>query len=186
MGQGSFSWALQLFSSPQIDASVCIDHFFEAHSTKERVYLNIDRAVYLDSGLATARGVVRDKAENWIADFHRFLDKCSGILDGLKLVQRKGHDQVVTFSDCLKVVKAIIGSSSTNSNSALIRRIHNILSQENQWTLRYISREQNQVIDYLAKQALIEKADMQVFDFSLERTHCPVDRDKYMSATFTQ
>ncbi|KAH1079951.1 hypothetical protein J1N35_019712 [Gossypium stocksii] len=68
----------------------------------------------------------------------RFLGKCSvfdaelwGILDRLKLIQRRGHDRVIIYTDCLEVVKAIRQSSSTSSNSALIRRIHNILSQEN-------------------------------------------------------
>lgn len=124
----------------------------------------------LDTGLATVGGIVRDKDGNRIAGFHRFLGKCSvfdadlwDILDGLKLVQRRGHDQVIILSDCLEVVKAILGSSSTSSNSALIRHIHTILSQETQWTLRFILREQNQVADCLAKQALIEKANMQVF-----------------------
>ncbi|MBA0730093.1 hypothetical protein Golax_025975 [Gossypium laxum] len=32
----------------------------------------------------------------------------------------------------LEVTKTILGNSSTASNSALIRRIHDILSQENQ------------------------------------------------------
>ncbi|MBA0689731.1 hypothetical protein Goari_007447 [Gossypium aridum] len=59
----------------------------------------------------------------------------------------------------MEVVKAILGSNSTVSNSALIRRIQSILAQENQWFLLYISREQNQVADYLAKQALTRKDD---------------------------
>ncbi|KAH1054918.1 hypothetical protein J1N35_032983 [Gossypium stocksii] len=48
----------------------------------------------------------------------------------LDLPQLGGYDQVIIFFDCLEVVKAILGSSSTTSNSARIRRIHNILSQE--------------------------------------------------------
>ncbi|KAK5839685.1 hypothetical protein PVK06_008512 [Gossypium arboreum] len=136
-----------------------------------RVFLNTDGAVQLDTGIAAARGIVRDNESNWIAGFHRFIGKFSvfdaeiwGILDGLRFVQRRGHDQVIILSNCLEVVKSIIGSSSTSSNSTLIRRIHTILSQETQWILRFIPREQNQVADCLAKQALIEKANMQVFD----------------------
>ncbi|MBA0718736.1 hypothetical protein Golax_006466 [Gossypium laxum] len=60
----------------------------------------------------------------------------------------------------MEVVKAILGSNSTVSNSSLIRRIQSILAQENQWFLLYISREQNQVADYLAKQALTRKDDL--------------------------
>ncbi|KAK5802987.1 hypothetical protein PVK06_030624 [Gossypium arboreum] len=164
-----------------------------AQVNQERVFLNTDGAVQLDTGLAAARGIVRDKKGNWIADFHRFIGKCSvfdakiwGILDGLKLVQRRGHDQVIILSDCLEVVKAIIGSSSTSSNSALVRRIHTILSQETQWILRFIPREQIQVVDCLAKQALIEKANMQVFDVPPKWSHGFIDRDKLMSDTLTQ
>ncbi|KAH1122786.1 hypothetical protein J1N35_005946 [Gossypium stocksii] len=108
-----------------------------------------------------------------------------GILDGLKLVQRRGFNQVVILSDCLEVVKAILGSSSANSNSALIRRIHNILSQQNQWILRYIPREQNQIANWLAKHALIGKATMQVFDVPPEGSSSIIESDKFMSDTFT-
>ncbi|KAG8473994.1 hypothetical protein CXB51_034000 [Gossypium anomalum] len=117
----------------------------------------------------------------------QFFDaKLWGILDGLKLVQRRGDDQVIIFTYSLKVIKAIIGSSSTNSNSALIRRIHNILTQENQWSLRYTPSEHNQVADYLAKQALIGKANIQVFDIPPEGASSLIDGDKHMIATFPQ
>ncbi|MBA0693317.1 hypothetical protein Goari_010807 [Gossypium aridum] len=59
--------------------------------------------------------------------------KLWGILDGLKLIQRRGHSSVVIHFDSLEVVKAIHGNISKISNSALIRRIHRILSQESQW-----------------------------------------------------
>ncbi|MBA0767989.1 hypothetical protein Gotri_016834, partial [Gossypium trilobum] len=71
----------------------------------------------------------------------------------------------LTQTDSLEVVKSILGSSSTESNSALIRRICNILSQENHWILRYIPREYNQVGDCLAKQALIEKTNLRCLMF---------------------
>ncbi|KAH1067026.1 hypothetical protein J1N35_032013 [Gossypium stocksii] len=94
----------------------------------------------LDTGLATAGGVVRDKEGQWIMGFHRFLGKCSvfnaelwGILEGLKLIRRLGYDHVIIHSNSLEVVKSILGSSSIASNSLLIRRIHNIMSQENHW-----------------------------------------------------
>ncbi|MBA0752032.1 hypothetical protein Gogos_000913 [Gossypium gossypioides] len=109
-----------------------------------------------------------------------------GILDGLKLVQRRGYDQVIIHSDSLEVVKGILGSSSTVSNSALIRRIHNILSQENQWFLRYIPSEQNQVADCLAKQTLIEKVNLQILDIPPEMVHTFFDRDKSTVVTFAQ
>ncbi|KAK5824613.1 hypothetical protein PVK06_019394 [Gossypium arboreum] len=79
------------------------------HIIKERVCLNTDGAVHLDSRLAAAWGIVRDKAGNWIGGFPRFL----------------------------------------------------------------------------AKQALIEKANMQEFDVLPKRTYSLIDKDKHMCATFT-
>ncbi|MBA0748236.1 hypothetical protein Gogos_005081, partial [Gossypium gossypioides] len=74
------------------------------------------------------------------------------IFEGLKLVQRRGHDCVIILSDSLDVVRAIQGSTSTTSNSTLIRRIQSILAQENLWVLHYIPREQNEVADCMAKE----------------------------------
>ncbi|KAK5776439.1 hypothetical protein PVK06_044398 [Gossypium arboreum] len=77
-----------------------------------------------------------------------------GALDGLKLIQRRGHDNVIIHSDSLEVVKAIHENDSKKPTSALLRRIHQILSQERQWIIRHIPREENQSADYLAKMAL--------------------------------
>ncbi|MBA0813460.1 hypothetical protein Gohar_027307 [Gossypium harknessii] len=85
----------------------------------------------LDSGYVAVEGVVRGKHGDWIIGYHR-----------------------------LEVVKAILGSTSTVSNSVLIRRIQNILALENQWFLWYIPKEQNQVADCLDKQALTGKDEL--------------------------
>lgn len=66
-----------------------------------------------------------------------------GILDGLKLLQRRGYAKVVIQSGNLEIVKAIHDSASKTSHSALIRRIHHILSQESNWAIRYIHREEH-------------------------------------------
>ncbi|KAK5787192.1 hypothetical protein PVK06_041845 [Gossypium arboreum] len=191
--QGSVSWAIQIHSCPQGVPFRCLRQSSETRFTKERVFLNTDGVVQLDTGFAAAGGIVRDKDGNWIAGFHRFIGKCSvfdaelwGIFDGLRLVQKRGHNQVIILSDSLEVVKAITESSSTSSNSALIRRIHTMLSQETRWILRFILREQNQVTDCLAKQALIEKANMQVFEAPPEWSCGFIDRDRLMSDTLTQ
>ncbi|MBA0555954.1 hypothetical protein Golob_026099 [Gossypium lobatum] len=83
----------------------------------------------------------------------------------LKLVQRSGHDSVIILSNSLDVVRAIQGSTSATSNSALIRRIQSILSQEKLWVLCYIPREQNEVVDCMAKEALSSRVDLQFFEF---------------------
>ncbi|MBA0865272.1 hypothetical protein Goshw_010691 [Gossypium schwendimanii] len=107
-------------------------------------------------------------------------------ITGLKLVQQSGYDKVIIQSDSLEVIKTIIGNSFAASNSALIRRIHNILSQENQWFLRYITKEQNQVADCLAKQALIEKDNLQVLDVPPLMARTFIDMNKSIDVSFAQ
>ncbi|KAH1098884.1 hypothetical protein J1N35_015805 [Gossypium stocksii] len=84
----------------------------EVHTFEDSILLNTDGAVQLDSGLAAAGGVVRDKEGNWIVGYHRFLGKCAifdaelwGILDGLKIIQRRGRVHVIIQMDSLEVVK---------------------------------------------------------------------------------
>ncbi|MBA0574202.1 hypothetical protein Golob_001431, partial [Gossypium lobatum] len=114
--------------------------------------MNTDGAVQLQSGNTAAEEIVRDKTGDW------------GILERLKLIQRGGYDKVIIQSDSLEVVKAIQRSFFNSSNSTLIRRIQRILSQEGQWLLVYIPREQNQVAGCLAKLTLVNKEELQVFD----------------------
>ncbi|KAH1047641.1 hypothetical protein J1N35_038425 [Gossypium stocksii] len=172
--QGSYSWAFHFFSSSQEVSFGWHDQLNNDYNSEDQVHLFTDGAVQLDSGFATARGVLRDKEGRWIIGFHLFLRKCSvfnvelwGIFEGLQLIQRLGYDHVIIHSYSTEAVKGIRGSYSTISNSALIRRIHNIMVQEKQWFLQYIPREQIQVADCLAKQALFEKGNMQVLDVPL-------------------
>ncbi|MFQ6636743.1 hypothetical protein Gotur_012688 [Gossypium turneri] len=98
-------------------------------------YLNTDGAVRVDSGVAAAGGVLRDK-------------------------NREGDAKVVIQSDNLKAVKAIHRSVLKTSHSALIRRIHLILSQESSWLLSYIHKKQNLSANFIAKLAFGEKEDL--------------------------
>ncbi|MBA0575383.1 hypothetical protein Golob_024045, partial [Gossypium lobatum] len=156
------SWAKQLFSAPGAYFKGSFKPPVEEESFEDSIFLNTDGVVQLESGNATARGVVHDANGDWIFGYNRRLGKCSifnaelwGILEGLGLIQRRGHNEVIIQSDSLEVVKDILESISTEANLALIRRIQSILFQEKLWFLRYIPRDQNQVTDYLAKQALI-------------------------------
>ncbi|MBA0869808.1 hypothetical protein Goshw_003515 [Gossypium schwendimanii] len=119
-----------------------------------------DGAVQLGSGLVAARGVVRDKEGIWIVGYYRFLGKCSvfdaelwGILDGLKIIQRRGHVHVTIQTDSLEI-------------------------------LRYIPREYNQVADCLAKQVLMEKLKVQVFDVPPRITSSFIDRDRHTGSFY--
>ncbi|MBA0597515.1 hypothetical protein Gorai_007318 [Gossypium raimondii] len=73
-------------------------------------------------------GVARDMNGEWLFGFNRYLGKCLifdaelwSIFEGIKLVQRRGHDTVIILSDSLDLVQAIQGSISSTLNSALIR-----------------------------------------------------------------
>ncbi|MBA0685172.1 hypothetical protein Goari_026711, partial [Gossypium aridum] len=114
---------------------------------------------------------MRNENGGWILGSNKFLGNCLilnaelwDILDGLKLILQRGYNKVVIQLDSLEVVKVIHRSISKISNSALIRRIHHILTQESQWILRYIHREENQSADYLAKLAFEIKEDLQLVE----------------------
>lgn len=103
--------------------------------------------------------VFQDKNGEWIFAYNRYFGNCLifyvelwGILKGL--LQRKGHHIIIIQTDNLEVLQAIQEIDSSNSSSALIRRVHNILSHEQQWSIRYISREHNQVVDYFSSSCL--------------------------------
>ncbi|MBA0781832.1 hypothetical protein Gotri_002715, partial [Gossypium trilobum] len=185
--QVSLSWVNQLFSALSVDFKGNLKPPFEKESFEDPIFLNTDGALQLGSENAAAGGVVRDANGDWIFGYNRRLEKCSifnaklwGILEGLRLIQQRGHDEVIIQSDSFEVVKAILESTSTEANSALIRHMQSILFQEKRWLLRYISRDQNQVADCLAKQALIGTNNLQVFDAPhlMTRTLMELDKNK--------
>ncbi|MBA0750815.1 hypothetical protein Gogos_002200, partial [Gossypium gossypioides] len=183
--QVSLSWVNQLFSALRADFKGNFKPPVEKESFEDLIFLNTDGAVQLGSRNAAAGGVVRDANGDWIFGYNRCLEKCSifnaelwGILEGLRLIQQRGHDEVIIKYDSFEVVKAILESTSTEANSALIRRMQSILFQEKRWLLRYISRDQNQVTDCLAKQALIGTDNLQVFDAPHSMTCTLMELDK--------
>ncbi|MBA0628908.1 hypothetical protein Godav_023538, partial [Gossypium davidsonii] len=102
----------------------------EEESFEDLIFLNTDGAVQLESKNVAPGGVVRDGNGDWIFGYNRRFGKCSifnaellGILEGLRLIQRRGHDEVIIQSDSLEAVKTILEITSTEANSTLIRRI---------------------------------------------------------------
>lgn len=130
------SWASQ-FSSVIGDESMgCHEYIFGDQMRGDWFF---DGAVLLDLGSVTVEGVLQDKDGDWILGYNKFLGNCSildaklwGILEGIKLTQKRGRDKVIIQSDCLEAIKAVHESISNTSNSTLIRRIHHLLSQEDQ------------------------------------------------------
>ncbi|MBA0780467.1 hypothetical protein Gotri_004561 [Gossypium trilobum] len=64
--QVSYSWAIHFFSSSREVPIDCLEHSFEAQTSRERIFLNTDGAVQLDSGYVTVEGVVCER--NQVAD----------------------------------------------------------------------------------------------------------------------
>ncbi|MBA0831051.1 hypothetical protein Goarm_015541, partial [Gossypium armourianum] len=121
--QVSLSWANQLFSALKTYFKGSFKPPVEEESFEDSIFLNTDGVVQLESENATAGGVVHDANRDWIFGYNRRLGKCSifnaelwGILEGLRLIQRRGHNEVIIQSDSLEVVKAILESTSNEAN----------------------------------------------------------------------
>ncbi|KAK5785332.1 hypothetical protein PVK06_039904 [Gossypium arboreum] len=193
MVQVSLSWANHLFSALRAESKGSFKPPTEKESFGAPIFLNTNGAVQLGSGNAVAGGVVRDANEDWIFGYNRHLRKCYifnaelwEILEGLRLIQQRVHDEVIIQSDTMEVVKAILDSTSSEANSMLSRRIQSILFQEKRWFWRYIPRDQNQVADCLAKQALIGTENLQVFDTPHLMTCSFIDLDKNLNVYLFQ
>ncbi|MBA0555297.1 hypothetical protein Golob_025488, partial [Gossypium lobatum] len=81
------------------------------------------------------------------------------ILDGLILLLDQDYDSVMIYIDSLEIVKAIQDSSSSGSNFALVRRIHQLLTKVKHWSPWHISREDNNDVNDLTKWSKIEGKD---------------------------
>ncbi|MBA0735792.1 hypothetical protein Gogos_019607, partial [Gossypium gossypioides] len=85
------------------------------------------------------------------------------ILNGLALLQKRGLDRVLIPTDYLEVVKAVQDSQSVSLNSALVKRILQLLQSIGYWRFRHVPREENRVADSLAKMETDKENDVQVF-----------------------
>lgn len=122
-------------------------------SIRERIILNTDDSVQEDSRNAAVGGVLRDEKGEWIFGYNKYLGKCSifdaelwGILDGLKISQKREPSKIVIQSNSLEAVQAIQGNNSKTLQTVLIKRIHRILTQESNWTLRYTPERKIKVL----------------------------------------
>ncbi|MBA0681262.1 hypothetical protein Goari_023080, partial [Gossypium aridum] len=66
---------------------------------------------------------------------------------------------VCDWNGGLEIVKAIQDSSSSGSNFALVRRIHQLLTKVKHWSPWHISREDNNDVNDLTKWSKIEGKD---------------------------
>ncbi|KAK5842318.1 hypothetical protein PVK06_004657 [Gossypium arboreum] len=88
----------------------------------------------------------------------------------MKIIHRRqGYDEVNIQSDNLEIVVAISNSKLEGSNSTLIKRIQQILANEEKWTLRCVPRENNRIANALAKLALLNDEELHMFNDPLWR-----------------
>ncbi|MBA0747914.1 hypothetical protein Gogos_004779, partial [Gossypium gossypioides] len=92
------------------------------------------------------------------------------VLDCLILLQRPwgGYNKVFVHADSLKVVNAFQNRHLAKSTSALVRRIYLILQTMDQWSIRHVPREKNQVVGRIVKMASVRIEDVHVFGNILE------------------
>ncbi|MBA0718604.1 hypothetical protein Golax_006344 [Gossypium laxum] len=109
---------------------------------------------------------------SWELDFgvSRYLGRCSvfevelwGILDRFLVLLNRGFRRVIVQFDNVEVVKVLQDEAIMDSRMTLLRRIQQIMRIGGQWRIRYIPRENNLVVDYLAKLSLT-RSGLQIFD----------------------
>lgn len=66
--------------------------------------------------------------------------------------------------DSLEAIQAICGGNPKTSQSALVRRIHHILAQENSWPVWYVPGEENRRADFIAKLAFGREEDLNLVE----------------------
>ncbi|KAG8503614.1 hypothetical protein CXB51_001608 [Gossypium anomalum] len=107
--------------------------------------------------------------QNYFQEEHLKGPPCARI-QGMKIIHRKqGYDEVTIQSDNLEIVVAISNSKLEGSNSTHIKRIQQILANEETWSLRRVPRENNRIADALAKLALLNDEELHMFDDPLWR-----------------
>ncbi|KAH1032557.1 hypothetical protein J1N35_044731 [Gossypium stocksii] len=118
--------------------------------------LNLDCS--LSDLIAAAGGCVKDYKGEWIIGFARYLGNCSvlevelwGILDGLNFMVDRCFKKVLIQTDSIEVINAIMEDTRGISNSTIIRRIHQTLKKVEQWKIQHVLRDDNLIIDRLAK-----------------------------------
>ncbi|MBA0746307.1 hypothetical protein Gogos_008840, partial [Gossypium gossypioides] len=129
--------------------------------------------LYTDGSInhAAAGGIVRNRYGEWIFGFNKHLSSSSVfyaklwvILYGLTILINRGYDNVLIQSNSLEAVKDLQDSPLEGSNSALTRRIQQMLSRFSRWSIIYISREDNQDVDKLVKMVHKSRHGVQLFE----------------------
>ncbi|MBA0678025.1 hypothetical protein Goari_019392 [Gossypium aridum] len=77
--------------------------------------------------------------------------------------EEKQGKEVLIQIDSLEAIKAIQILKSASSNSTIIRRIHHFLENVERWAIQYISKEDNEEADRMAKIAFNRGEGLHLF-----------------------
>ncbi|MBA0845541.1 hypothetical protein Goarm_023374, partial [Gossypium armourianum] len=156
----SYSWAKHFVSSSRGLTSSNRFSTLCTNWTGFWVCLNTDGSVKYENGSATAGGIVRNQSVEWIFGFNRFLGSYSclrlnygSILDGLDILIDRGYDHILIHVDNLETIRAFQENPIGRSNSTLIRRILQVMSRFESWSISHIPIKDNQEADSLVKLA---------------------------------
>ncbi|MBA0882008.1 hypothetical protein Goshw_006329, partial [Gossypium schwendimanii] len=87
------------------------------------------------------------------------------ILDGFNLLLERRFDKVSIQTDSFEAVNIIQDGSSGNSNSTLIKRILQVLNMFKQWKIQHLPRENNSIVDSLAKSVRTKSLGLRLFEY---------------------
>ncbi|KAH1084338.1 hypothetical protein J1N35_024099 [Gossypium stocksii] len=169
----SYSWAKKYLSTLQFSFCKARDHLHSWPLPNSWVSFSTDGSGRFDEGFASSGGCVRDHNGECTIGFAKYLGNCTvleaelwGILDGLNLILDRRLERILIQTDSIEAINVILDGSSESSNSALVRKIHLILRQIEQWKIQYIPRKENLIADNLAKSVCSKRIGLRLFEDS--------------------
>ncbi|KAK4272285.1 hypothetical protein QN277_020866 [Acacia crassicarpa] len=120
--------------------------------------LNVDGSASSATHIARCGGVLRDVAGNWLAGFSVSLGCCDpyeaeewALLKGLEVAWSLGVRRVIAESDSQNLINLLLGEDGSSAISLVAFQIKEFMCRPWEIKLQHVSRFQNQVADYLAR-----------------------------------
>ncbi|KAH1054951.1 hypothetical protein J1N35_033016 [Gossypium stocksii] len=134
--------------------------------------LHIIRDCNTAKGFAVDGRCMRGHNGEWIIGFAKYLGNCIvleaelwRILDKLNLILDRCFEKILIQTDNIDAINAILEDSLGSSNSTLVSKIHLILRKMEQWKIQYVPREENLIVDYLAKSVRTKRLGLRLFEY---------------------
>ncbi|KAK8523329.1 hypothetical protein V6N12_047853 [Hibiscus sabdariffa] len=114
-----------------------------------KVKLNVDGAHRMRDGVASCGGVIRDSNGTWIADFSKYIGKCSAleaefwaVFEGLQCAWQLGYRRILVESDNTDVVHTLQAKATNAVYSSLLEHIRSLLRYNWEVEFCHVSREE--------------------------------------------